>query len=282
MTMPPLVDAAERVSGQGQRRTVAFVTTRLWASIGAAAAGTTAAVGNDLHQLAWLAAALFAVALAAETLRLHLRPDVEWQEGRAVAERTKGLAWCFAVGGDPFPLSEPGAEALLLDALDSVRTTRPQLMLSLQAAPVVPDELVAMRSAPLADRRSDYLAYRVIDQQDWYARRSRQAGTAARRWRVVVVVAELAGLILALAWATGVLRIDAGGIAGSILVAASSWSALKQHESLARSYAAATTDLATARHRLERAQDEVSWARAVGGTENVLHAEQEFWLARRA
>jgi hypothetical protein len=210
---------------------------------------------DRLRGLAWAAAALFLVALVVELVRSQTRPERDWYDGRAVAESGKSLAWLYAVAGDPFGPEVRGDEAdgLLIQRLKEIRAIGPAARLKAIAEPSIPQALRELRASDPQDRREAYLSMRVIDQQIWYSDNANDERASASRWQRILVGTEVAGLVLALLWATSVLDVDAGAIAGAALAASSAWLAIKQHDNLAESYAITAPELGEHTHKARSA-----------------------------
>jgi hypothetical protein len=106
--------------------------------------------------------------------------------------------------------------------------------------------------------------------------------TLARRWRLVMLVAEVVGIVAALGRVAGVLNVDLAGVLATIIAAGAAWSGMRQHSTLARAYTFAAEELAIARGRLEAVADEESWAREVNDAEEAVSREHTMWRASRS
>jgi hypothetical protein len=281
--MPVLVRAAEVLSQEGQQRALLLAGIRLACGVGAAVAAVAAASADRFREAAWIAAVLFFLALVLELIRAKTQPERDWYDGRAVAETGKSLAWLYGVGVDPFgpDLSDAEANELLLVRLREIRISRPAVALEAIAEPSIPPALESLRASGMPDRRRAYLVGRVVEQQEWYAGNARDERASASRWQRVLIWTEVAGLVLAVAWATGVLDLDAGAIAGAVLGASSAWLAIKQHDNLAESYAVTTAELGDVRTRLSVPLSDEGWRREVADAEAAISREHTMWLARR-
>ena len=276
--LPALFRSADRASLEGQRATLAAVR---WALLLGLAAATTGLVEWRIGDRLDLAAALGALAFTGSLL-LTLVAGLEsrWYEGRALAESVKTLAWRYAVGGTPFAVGSTGADRRFTELIAEL-LGRVHVGLTAEAGPQITGEMRRVRSSPLNERREIYLKGRLQDQADWYAARSESNATRARWWTVVTVVANGLGIVGGLARAVGLLDLDLLGLAAAAAGSATAWLQLKQHRTLATSYALASQELSLARSRLELDLSEEEWADEVGRAEEAMSREHTMWLTRQ-
>jgi hypothetical protein len=78
----------------------------------------------------------------------------------------------------------------------------------------------------------------------------------------------------------GWIDIDILGVAAAGAAAGTAWIQLKQHRTLAASYALAAQELSLALVRLENARDDEHWALEVSDAEEAISREHTMWLAR--
>lgn len=284
--MPRLFQAADAASTKAQSQYLNGTRARL-ALIALAAAtgvGSWRAGRNDIDVLALFGVFFFILALLIEVLLWQWRPDRRWYDGRAVAESAKTLGWKFAVCADPFPrsVSTTVAQRALIERFDAIRGHYRDLELSPLTTPAVSDWMVAQRAAALEERRQTYLNSRLDDQLNWYSTKQRYNRRRATQWRVALVVLESLGAALSLVGAVTHLDVLLPPTIAAISGVVIAWLAVKQHDLLARAYAAATDDLASAKARLQLVSGEDAWAREVADAEDAISREHTLWLASRS
>ncbi|WP_433167167.1 DUF4231 domain-containing protein [Kribbella sp. CA-247076] len=284
--MPQLFRAADTASLAGQKEYLRLTRARLLLVVGAALCGVISwRVGaGDIDVLGLIALLLFIAALLLELLLWTRHPERDWYDGRAVAESVKTLAWKFAAGGEPFPLSMSTAEAegALLNLLKELRNDYPQLNFRPISGSNLSPWMRNVRSSDLDDRRRMYMADRVRDQQNWYQKKHDENRRWATRWRVSLITLEFLGAAAALLEALtqlGVLLTPALAAAVGAIVA---WLQTKQHDQVARAYGTTVVDLANALDKLEMATSEADWAREMNDTEDAISREHTLWLASRS
>lgn len=284
--MPQLFQAADQASLHGQLSYLGRTRLRLVLLCAAATTGVVPlTVGKgEIDVPSLFGVAFFVLALAIEGLLWRDRPDKAWYDGRAVAESAKTLAWKFTVGGDPFPVTMPLADAqkLLLTRLEAVSSQFRELELEPVDAPMVTSWMTAQRARPLEERRALYLEQRVGHQQHWYAVKAKYNRHRARQWRTTLVVLEFSGAAISLVEATLRTGLFVAPILAAVAGAVVAWLETKQHDSLARAYSAAVRDLASVRLRLELVVTEETWATEVGDAEEAISREHTVWLASRS
>jgi hypothetical protein len=288
--MPGLYQAADAGSARGQRRYVQLTRARLFAMIIAAGAGVgswTVQVGkHHLDLLAAMAIVAFGAAVLLEALLLQLRPERDWYDGRALAESAKTLAWRFAVGGEAFPCTEAAdlIEQRFLARLLEIQQDEPgRDALVGSTAPAISDKMRWLRSQDIDTRRRAYLQDRIINQQNWYASKSRHNQTWATAWRFALIFLELAGLVWSVLRVADLTGTSGEGLVATIVAGGGAWLELRQHESLGRAYAITAQELSTVQSRIDRPfADEVEWAKAVDGAEEAISREHTMWRASRA
>ncbi len=281
--LPAAYRAADAASLLGQSRTRWLVGAELVSYTGAGASGVASWRVGHLDILAGVGVLSFTVALVLSLMRARQRPEAQWYEGRAGAESVKTLAWRFAVGGDPFPIRDPACRQRLLDRIEIVIKSLERLSLKPLAGPVeqVTPAMVALRSAPLEERREAYVTGRLSQQMEWYGDRARKHGAAADKWVRGTLATTALGLIGGMGRFLGWVNVDVLGLGAALAASATAWTQLLQHQTLSTSYAVAAHELALARDRAEEVSDEASWSTFVSDSEEAISREHTMWQAKR-
>jgi SMODS and SLOG-associating 2TM effector domain 3/SMODS and SLOG-associating 2TM effector domain 1 len=283
---PPLYQAADKNSLDGQRRFLNATRLRLVMLVVAAGFGLFS-WRRSWGDLAGIGGAVaFVVALLAELYLLQARPDRLWYDGRAVAESAKTLTWRYLVGGSPFGRKEATdreAERLLLDRFR-------QITGDLRGAHLVPvsgdseqlsPALRAIRALPLEERRELYRSERIGGQQAWYARSARRNERRATQWSLVLTGLEALGLAGGVLKATGAVQLDLLGFGGALVAAGAAWVQAKQHQNLANAYGVASQELSAIGGQIDWTSSEQEWAHFVDQAEEAISREHTLWRASR-
>ena len=285
--LPQIYQSADRSSLVAQRQFLIAMKCRLALVVAAAFFGVVSV------RLGWapfdvsgvLAATAFLGAMLAEIFLLKRRPERTWYEGRAAAESLKTLSWRYSVCGEPFTaqLSAREADRLFQSRAYDVLADLDNLSLEVPSAATdqVTPGMRAARALSLEERKQLYTQYRIVDQQDWYAAKSRWNREQSSWWSVRLLLIEAAGLVAAIVRATGVVRLDILGVASAVVAAATAWLQTKQHESLGTAYAVASFELASIQSKAPLIEDEQSWGKFVDDAEAAISREHTLWKASR-
>jgi len=232
----------------------------------------------------WLAILGFLAALFAEMYTATTKPDRAWYEGRAAAESVKTLAWRYAVRGESF---EGDSEAAKLDALFVARVREVlddlgeiELSHSSGATTQITEPMRQLRASPFQERLVAYRDGRIEDQRSWYESKAEWNRIRRLRWTVVVIGAEVTGVLGGVALVTGLLQLDLISVLGAFATAAIAWTQAKQYSTLATAYGITAQELASVAAEVSGAT-EATWASFVGQAEEAISREHTLWRATR-
>lgn len=286
--MPEVFHAADRSSLSAQTRFLRSMRTQLVALAVAAAFGSYSWTwpGSTTDFAAVVAAVAFALAGVLRAGMQRNRLERSWYDARAVAESAKTMAWRYAVGGQPFPLTidSSGADAELVRRLRELPAGLAGLHIvpSSDAGRQITPAMRSLRHQSLEQRKAAYSGERVRNQQAWYARRARWNKKRADRWNVLLLTVEAAGAVAAALKATTDISIDLLPVVAAIVASATAYLQTKQHDSLASAYSVASLELASVNELLPGVSDEGRWAAFVDEAENAISREHTMWKARRS
>jgi hypothetical protein len=249
---------------------------QLIALLGAAA---VAAVGS--HPL--VAVLLFSLAVFAQVYRLATRADEKWWNGRAGAESAKTAAWRFVVGAAPFGVSNGGSEVEFARRVAEVAREVAELVPVPAGDTHVTAEMRALRSAPLQQRVDVYQRERIQSQCAWYTSKSEFNEKRARWWSLAGIAAPGIGLLVGVLAAVNDWEVDGLGVLSAIGASTIAWVAVKQFQTLARSYAVASAELGVIDVEISsQTWTEDKWAAFVNEAEEAISREHTSWRASRA
>jgi hypothetical protein len=276
--MPSVFAAAEKASGRGQTRFKR-------ATLAALALLVVAAVFGLIEKpwAGWVSGAAFTGSILATALTFFRDAEDDWYDGRAVAESAKTLTWKYAMGGEPFGVTEPDAEGAYNRALAAVVEEIRRLHgSSPPPAQVSGDgELRALRREPLDTRREIYHEQRLGSQRRWYNGRAREHGSTAKTWQIVAIILQTAGLVGAMVKALDVVSVDLLSVFAAAGTAALAWLAAGDYVKTARAYELTTLELDQTLRIVDTINDEDAWATFVADAEQTMSREHTAWLARR-
>lgn len=280
--------AADEVSGAGQRKTKRLIRIELIGLVVASLAGVTVirVEPYGLDVLAPVSGVAFVVALYCTVRRAQSKPEQYWYEGRAGAESARTLAWKYSIGAQPFPVDreahkEQHLAKLFLDGLGNVVRYLEHTKLPPPDSEVreLTEPMRRLRAASLATRRRVYRRDRIKNQLDWYTRRSGDHNRSANRWLGLAVASSAAGILMAVAKLLYV-DIDLLGVFAAVASAAIGWNQLNQHRNQATAYSVTARELSIIHDQIDHVPDS-EWASFAEGAEDAISREHTMWAARR-
>lgn len=289
--LPGLFRFADGAAVRRQRLTVDWVRRQLVLLVVAAAFSAVPwrLRSGHLDLLALISATAYVGALwfTWQTARHHHREN--WQLHRSAAELLRSQCWRYAVCGAPFGREVPDAEGdfevRVNDSLHELRSVgwrdpRPAGSSAMERA-LITRTMRELRAKPLAVRRDVYVRDRVMEQRDWYRRRTSQSRRAAAVWQSVAVLGTAAALAAAAArafeWGASM---DLVGLASSAAAASVAWSELRQYQPLVAAHSVVAQELDTMVVTMDKITAEDTWAGAVSAAEDAISPDHTAWLAR--
>jgi len=271
----------DEVSLDGQKRFIRSTRVQLLLLVTASAAGAFAwQLDNGWDAAALVAGLAFAAAAALRTILLLRRPHRDWYDGRAAAESIKTLAWKYAVGGDPFVLDQPDAETRFTEVVRDVLSSFHKLSEKTAQISASPTEgMTKLRRSPLGARQKAFLQGRIVDQEQWYAKKARWNRERARFWGGSMLALQIAAAVGAFLKGFNIIDIDLFGLAGAAAASAAAWLETKQHQTIARAYAVAAQELASIRDLVSQQTTEKAWGTFVAESEEAISREHTMWKA---
>lgn len=224
-------------------------------------------------------------ALACAIYLFTSKPDRHWYSARAVAESVKTVTWRYVTRAEPFDSDDASACTHFIDTLNDVveqnRDVAKRFHTDLDGTQITL-RINELRQATFDRRKSVYIRERVIDQQNWYARKNKINNRSAKSWFILLALCiTLAGIsaicriqyIQASIWPTDIFA----GLATTILA----WSQAKRFSELAASYSLAAYEISMIREQANTVTDDTTLSRYVGDAENAFSREHTQWVARK-
>lgn len=227
---------------------------------------------------------LFGLALVAQVFRLASHADEKWWNGRAGAESVKTASWLFTVGGEPFDVGNAQADLELASRISDVAKEVAKLVPVPAGGAHITAGMRSVRGRPLNERVELYQRQRVRAQRDWYASKSEFNEKSSAQWSSAAIVASGLALGFGIAAAVYEWSLDAVGFFSAVGASLVAWMAVKQYQTLARSYAVASAELSDIDVQIESRYGwtESDWATFVNAAEDAISREHTSWRASRA
>jgi len=244
--------------------------------------------GNGVESLVVLAlAGAFLAAFVIKFIARSASYDDDWFTGRAVAETAKSEAWRFMMRVPPYA-GDNGEQEFSADLSDLAR----RASLIRQAVDRLPSRprqisasMRAVREMDLVGRRNTYVTGRLVNQAEWYGRRSARHRRWASRWFWASVLLQLgaAGLALFALYDAGhtPLLLRFMGLFASVAIFFTAWSQLNRDDELAKSYASALHELLLLADTATSVKTEEQLSNLVDRGEEAVGRENKVWVAKR-
>ena len=186
---------------------------------------------------------LFGLALVAQAFRLISRGDEMWWNARLPElNPAKTASWLFVLGGEPFDAQQPPSRRRVgLEGASEVAREGARLDTGARRRHShVTTGMRSIRGLPRAGAdRGPYLREQIRSQRDWYATKSEFNETRSTAWSSAGIAASGLALGFGIAAAVYEWSLDVVGFFSAVGASFVAWMAVKQYQTLARSYAVA-------------------------------------------
>jgi len=227
---------------------------------------------------------VLAAAIVVKSAAWVKRTDINWLEGRAVAEAAKSESWRYMMRVPPFDGDESAARTALQQQFHGLLYRYPATLREMHRLPPdqrqITERMRTIRAFDVIERRDMYDVARVQDQISWYHQKSRQNHRRARLWFLLSFALQLTALLLALA---PIIDKDLPIIqfAVTVTVATTALNRWTQHENISKAYGIAAEQMSLLRESLDLVESQEALTEVVRDVEAVLNREQGAWLSRR-
>lgn len=274
---PDFYKRSDRHSNDWQRRYLSAQKVQLAALLACAAVAAARSVPL-------ITVLLFAVAVSAQLYRLVTKSDEKWWNGRAGAESVKTMAWRYCVGGRPFQITNQDSEMELAKRIAEVAQKVAQ-MVPIASGEHVTAEMRAVRAKTLSERIDQYHEERILRQAEWYLTKCDWNANRGTRWAGGGIACQGLGLVAGILAAVFGWEVDLIGLFAALGATTVAWVAVKQYETLARSYAVANSELQQVSVQITAKKPswtEDEWSLFVDNAEEAISREHTSWRASRA
>ena len=197
------------------------------------------------------------------------------------------MSWRYAMGVAPYGHGElaEAADKQFRDRLRALISEYQQLggtLASRQGAGLdITDEMRAIRTLPIEERREVYARKRLQDQVDWYSREAKSDERQTTLWLWVITILQLGGLVVASLQFAAFIEWNVTPLLAAAIAAVFAWLQLKRHQELAKAYGVAALELATLLSGVRDCDSAEKLAAFVEEAEEAMSREHTLWRARR-
>ncbi|MCB5167102.1 DUF4231 domain-containing protein [Streptomyces bambusae] len=292
--LPALFHHSDAAAISRQRESTQATRTQLFLLVAAAACCALPSVPvGPLRLFGALGALAYAGVLGVGVRATRRRARPQWQLNRSAAEFIKSLAWRYAVHGAPFgPDGDHGRDPETLyrirlesglNELKKMGWTDPRDTGTLAQGAEITPGMRQLRERVYSVRRETYVRDRLIEQRNWYRRRTEVSRRATAVWSWTIVLLTALALFFALLRAVG--SGPGAAVAGLLSAAAAAgiaWNEMRRHHPLIEAHSLIEQDLAAMMVVMQTTVTEDQWPAAVYETERYVSPQHTDWLARHS
>ncbi|MEU2157952.1 DUF4231 domain-containing protein [Streptomyces sp. NPDC019396] len=247
------------------------------------------AIGSSFQLTGLLGVLAYAGVLVVSFRGSRQRAKSQWQLNRSAAEFIRSMCWRYAVHGAPFDSDSPDPDQLFVTRLEEglaelrkVGWSDPRESGETTAGTeLITTPMRLLREKVFSVRKETYVRDRLIEQRNWYHRRTEVSRRATLLWQLTI------GLLTLLALVFGILRTFAVtdspeplGLLSAAAAACLAWSEIRRHQPLIAAHSLVEEDLAAIHIAMETSVTEQQWPSAVYETERIVSPQHTDWLVR--
>lgn len=248
-------------------------------------------LGGSFQLMGFFSALAYAGVLVLSYRSSRRRAKSHWQLNRSAAEFIRSMCWRYAVHGTPFGTTEAGTDA---DALFTARLEEGLLELakvgwddprgadaSAAAADLITTPMRRLRAKAFSVRKETYVRDRLIEQRNWYHRRTEISRRATAFWSASIGLLTLFALFFATLRTFSVTgSAHVAGVLSAAAAACLAWSEIRRHQPLIAAHSLVEEDLAALHTAMETTVTDAQWPSAVYETERIVSPQHTDWLVR--
>ncbi|MFF2526942.1 DUF4231 domain-containing protein [Streptomyces liangshanensis] len=247
-------------------------------------------LGGTFQLVGALSALAYAGVLLVTLRSAGHRAKSHWQLNRSAAEFIKSMSWRYAVHGAPFDSAADDPAGLFTTRMEAGlrelkkvgwEDPRDGDGTPAGAGQLITPPMQMLRDKSFTARKETYVRDRLIEQRNWYHRRTVISRHASTLWGVTITLITLLALFLAVLRSFSV----TGSSAVLALLSASAaaclaWSEIRRHQPLISAHSLVEDDLAAMHTAMATMVTEAQWANAVYETERIVSPQHTDWLVR--
>lgn len=246
---------------------------------------------GDTFQLAGALSALAYAGVLLVTIRsAGHRAKSHWQLNRSAAEFIKSMSWRYAVHGAPFDSGSKDPAGLFTTRMEAGLAELKKVgwedprdggQTPAGAGQLITPAMQMLREKSFGARKETYVRDRLIEQRNWYHRRTVISRHATTLWSVTITLLTLLALFLATLRTMSVTESSSVlALLSASAAACLAWSEIRRHQPLISAHSLVEDDLAAMHTAMATTVTEEQWASAVYETERIVSPQHTDWLVR--
>ena len=296
---PSLYQSADKAAIEIRRKYFCF---RLWHLVCLILGSVVAVLGPRIPEtflawlqinpetfLAWLQISIAGILVVGVLINIIPRVrkyDETWFECRAIAESTKTAAWRFMMKASPFE-EDSTAEETFISKVSEIRKGRASILRTLVQYQNPDTQLITkvmkeIRQKDIENQKSRYLSSRLLNQKNWYWKKSYSNSIIESRLFYTTMVLQFFAIISAIIQCVlSMWSVNLVPILMTLAAALIAWNQMKRHSELAQSYALMAQELEELETGYSSLTQESDFCKFVNDVEYAISREHTMWCVRR-
>jgi ABC-type multidrug transport system fused ATPase/permease subunit len=211
----------------------------------------------------------------------------KWYNARAVAESIKTISWRYAVKAEPYDGNDEDSRKLFLKTVNHIINMNHDFQKCIEAEysdqQPMPESMINTRQLPLNERINIYHRYRVLEQRDWYKKKSKFNNKMSKIFFIILIVISI---ILSILLFSSLKESNSNfyfpsTILLSLISIIFTWVQTKKYYELDKSYALASHEINFIATQKEEFITDSNFSEYVINAENAFSREHTQWIARK-
>jgi undecaprenyl pyrophosphate phosphatase UppP len=211
----------------------------------------------------------------------------DWYNARAVAESIKTISWRYSIKVEPYNISDGNAKKLFLKTIKHIIDMNHDFKKCIEAnygnQQEIPENMTAIRQLPFNERLNVYHKHRIIEQRDWYIKKSKyNKGRSNLFFCSLIIISIILFVLIGLSFR----KIEDNfvfpvSILLSLISVLFTWVQTKKYKELEKSYALTSHEINFIATQKDDVISDDLLSEYVDNSENAFSREHTQWIARK-
>lgn len=210
-----------------------------------------------------------------------------WYNARAVAESIKTISWRYAIKAEPYDIADGDAKKLFLKTIKRIIDMNHDFQKSITAdygnQQSIPENLTNIRQLSFNERLDVYHKYRVIEQRDWYIKKSKFNKERSNLFFcLLIIISGVLSVIVFLSFSKAINNfIFPVSILLTLVSVLFTWVQTKKYKELDKIYALTSHEINFIATQKDDVKSDKMLSEYVDNSENAFSREHTQWIARK-
>jgi hypothetical protein len=210
-----------------------------------------------------------------------------WYNARAVAESIKTISWRYAIKAEPYNTPDDEAKKLFLKTIKHIIDMNHDFQKCIEAnygdQQSIPESMTKIRQLPFNERLDIYFNGRIIEQRDWYIKKSKFNRKYSNLFFCFLIIISVVLSILIFFDFSNITNafILPVSILLSVISVLFTWAQTKKYKELEKSYALTSHEINFISTQKDEVKTDDLLSEYVDNSENAFSREHTQWIARK-